>query len=103
MIDKCFKLHDFPPDFKFTKAPTNTKRMAAQVELSKSASQTSATQPGLNSSTTASNGTNYGCNSGTAAGRSPDVCSQIMQLLKLVNSSPDSSMSSASFAGNIST
>lgn len=32
VIDKCFKLHDFPADFKFTKP----KRMAAQTEITSS-------------------------------------------------------------------
>ncbi|XP_074336341.1 uncharacterized protein LOC141673489 [Apium graveolens] len=38
VIDKCFKLHGLPPDFKFNKQFNNGKRMAAQVEVSETLS-----------------------------------------------------------------
>lgn len=114
LIDKCFKLHGFPPDFKFTKsspnANANAKCLAAQVEISDSAitnsgtnfgsSTNSGSHTGSNSNTVSNSASNNGITTGFN-GISPDICSQIMQLLK--SASSESSMSTANFASNIST
>lgn len=88
--DKCFKLHGFPADFKFTKP----KRVVAQAEIS----DQSTNVVGNSSSPSQSVGTSFG---NSPAGFTPEICSQLMNLLKSAQSS-ESAGSSVNFAGNLS-
>ncbi|XP_074343125.1 uncharacterized protein LOC141680950 [Apium graveolens] len=93
LIDKCFKLHGFTPDFKLTKP----KRMASHVESSEQSNASN--QNGSVTHQSASNLNN---------GLTPQICSQLMQLLKSSqplseNTSTPDTFSSANFAGTLTT
>ena len=76
LIDKCFKLHGFPPDFKFTKS----KRTAATAEVSESAVPDSSAMVSSPNTLT------------------PEMCSQIMSTIQSTQLK-DTVPSSANFAG----
>ncbi|XP_074326857.1 uncharacterized protein LOC141664804 [Apium graveolens] len=93
LIDKYFKLHGFPPDFKFTKP----KRMAAHVESSEQFNASN-----KNGSVTHQSASNLN------NGLTPEICSQLMQLLKSSqplseNTSTPNTFSSANFVGTLTT
>ncbi|XP_074369852.1 uncharacterized protein LOC141711352 isoform X2 [Apium graveolens] len=89
-IDKCYKLHGFPPDFKFTKS----KRFAAQVEVPETLVADQSSNTGiLNQNTQYAN-----INSGGSGGLTPEMYAQLMSFFK--NSQPsDTTPTSANFAG----
>ncbi|XP_074350333.1 uncharacterized protein LOC141689818 isoform X2 [Apium graveolens] len=89
VIDKCYRLHGFPNDFKFNKP----KRFAAQVD--------SNFQYQDNGSSTVA--TNDNAKNITPAVLTPDICAQFMALLKNASqqspsSQTDHATSSANFA-----
>ncbi|KAL8103291.1 hypothetical protein AgCh_027738 [Apium graveolens] len=90
-IDKCYKLHGFPPYFKFTKS----KRFAAQVEVPETLVADQSSNTGiLNQNTQSAN-----INSGGSGGLTPEMYAQLMSFFK--NSQPsDTTPTSANFAGN---
>ncbi|XP_074358952.1 uncharacterized protein LOC141698200 isoform X2 [Apium graveolens] len=100
-IDKCFKLHGFPPDFKFNRNFSNQKKVAAQVEISDSSSVASSVGTANSGTNTGSSHAHTGNNSALPHNISPDIYSQLLNLLKAAQHS-DSNVSSANFAGNIS-
>ncbi|KAL8108328.1 hypothetical protein AgCh_024692 [Apium graveolens] len=82
-IDKCYKIHGFPPDFKFTK----TKRLAAQV-VDTTDSPTHNSQVTGNSAPTTHSGN---------SGLTPELCAQLINMLK--SSQMSDQPSAANFAG----
>lgn len=81
LIDKCFRIQGFPPDFKFTKS----KRVAAQAEISEQSAPLTTLSP--HSTSTQQSGI-----------LSPEMVSQIMNMIKSVQLTD--LPSSANFAGN---
>lgn len=99
LIDKCYKLHGFPSDFKFTKGvPSDSKftkgrRSAAHVEL-----QGSPNSAGNQNSNANAQGVSE--SDSLIPGLTKDQYSQLMLLLQQTQLSE--SMASANFAGNFS-
>ncbi|XP_074341673.1 uncharacterized protein LOC141679087 [Apium graveolens] len=86
-IDKCYKIHGFPPDFKFTKS----NRIVANVDASNTSENAAPSQIVNNSSVPA-----VPANSGNS-NLSPELCSQLINMLKSVQM--DDTPSAANFAG----
>ncbi|XP_074349363.1 uncharacterized protein LOC141689087 [Apium graveolens] len=97
-IDKCFKLHGFPPDFKFNRNFPNQKKVVAQVEISDSSSVASSVGTVNSGTNTGSSHAHTGNNYALPHNISPDIYSQLLNLLKAAQQS-DSNVSSANFAG----
>lgn len=86
-IEKCFKLLGFRDDLKFTKS----KRVAAQVEVSEQP-----VSPSLFGASTSASSSSI-----ISTERFPQLCSQILKLLKTTQTSK-SVISNANFTGNLS-
>ncbi|XP_074322791.1 uncharacterized protein LOC141659762 [Apium graveolens] len=94
IIDKCYKLHGFPADFKFTKP----KWMVANVEMSgQSTVYSQSVNPDNMSGPNQSAGSFIVTGNNGFTGFTPELCSQFMQFLKSAIN-----VSSANFAGTIS-
>ncbi|XP_074322790.1 uncharacterized protein LOC141659761 [Apium graveolens] len=94
IIDKCYKLHGFPADFKFTKL----KWMVANVEMSgQSTVSSQSVNPDNMSGPNQSAGSSIVTGNNGFTGFIPELCSQFMQFLKSAIN-----ISSANFAGTIS-
>ncbi|KAL8145459.1 hypothetical protein AgCh_003578 [Apium graveolens] len=85
-IDKCYKIHGFPPNIKFTK----TKRLAAQV-VDITDSPTHNSQMTGNSAPTTHSGN---------SGLTPELCAQLINMLK--SSQMSDQPSAANLAGLLS-
>ena len=99
LVEKCYRLHGFPSDFKFTK----TKKFAANASTSESVPADT-----VSHSYPASYASNSDVNSvssvGSSTGLTPDMYNQLVTLLQRSQPtpSPDIIPSSANFAGNFS-
>ncbi|XP_016473235.2 uncharacterized protein LOC107795165 [Nicotiana tabacum] len=96
-IDKCYKLHGFPPNFKFTKGP-GPRKAAAHVVVDHSG------DVGIHSSTVGQNvGQPDSSQASAIPGLTKDQYSQLMMFLQQshisTTSSPPTLMASANFAG----
>ncbi|KAL8090045.1 uncharacterized protein LOC141697667 [Apium graveolens] len=98
-VDKCYKLHGFPPDFKFTKPRRFAQ--AAQVEVS-TITHANHTQNGSSSEHANINNSPTSTNTHTPGNASvnitPEFYSQLMTLLKNSQNTTETAPSTANFA-----
>lgn len=91
-IEKCYKLHGFPADFKFTKP----KRFANSVTSTQdSGNVNNSAGMSIQNNNSVPNSTNP-----VFPGLSPDLCSQLVNLLKSTHTYESVTQSAANFVGN---
>ncbi|XP_070036048.1 uncharacterized protein [Nicotiana tomentosiformis] len=98
-IDRCYKLHGYPSNFKFTKGP-GSRKTAAHVEVNSPCPPTNVDSSVVPDSVKSSQSSN----ASMVPGLTQDQFSQLMMLLQQSHVSADSSstptlMASANFAG----